>query len=103
MDRREGVSDDYDGGTLKKWSRGDSLKTMEDGQTLGCENRSGVPKPETNETTVFIFQVGYLLILYEELLPISIKSSFFVINSKRISAKSTELRTRNASLKKIPK
>ena len=29
VDRREGVSDDYDGGRLRKWSRKDSFKTME--------------------------------------------------------------------------
>ena len=40
VDRREGVSDDYDGGRLRKWSREDSFKTMEDGQKLGCENLS---------------------------------------------------------------
>jgi len=38
VDRREGVSDDYDGGRLRKWSIEDSFKTMEAGQELGCEN-----------------------------------------------------------------
>jgi len=36
--RREGVSDDYDGGGLRKWSREDSFQTMKNGQELGCEN-----------------------------------------------------------------
>jgi len=47
VDRREGVSDDHDGGWLRKWSIEDSFKTMEDCQELGCENWSGVPKAET--------------------------------------------------------
>jgi len=38
VDRKKGVSDDYDGGGLRKWSREDSFKTVEDGQELGCEN-----------------------------------------------------------------
>jgi len=38
VDRAEGVSDDYDGGRLRKWSREDSFKTMEDVQEIGCEN-----------------------------------------------------------------
>jgi len=38
VDRSEGVTDDYDGGRLRKCSREDSFKTMGDGQELGCEN-----------------------------------------------------------------
>jgi len=34
--QKKGVSDDHDGGRLRKWSREDSLKTRENGQELGC-------------------------------------------------------------------
>jgi len=38
VDRGEGISDDYEGGRLRKWSREDRFKIMEDGQQLGREN-----------------------------------------------------------------